>query len=216
MSLKTSASKQTKEEKQLLSLCQLWANLRDIKRQEQGKVQQVSVKKNVKVDDDTSSSIEKAMKLLQQQEEEAKIAGTKKRTPASLRAREGSPPSKRARPTLPSPAISTPSPSRHEPPPPYRGGQGQGRPGGNCQIFVGDLNPHLPPEEHQRLLGDCFSKYGTILSLRILTGKNCGFIFFENQADAEAAIDGMNRQPLGGSTIRVSWGKERFGGNRRF
>lgn len=38
-------------------------------------------------------------------------------------------------------------------------------------------------------------------------GKHCGFVQFVRKADAEKAIEKMQGFPIGGSRIRLSWGR---------
>jgi RNA recognition motif-containing protein len=38
-------------------------------------------------------------------------------------------------------------------------------------------------------------------------GKHCGFVQFVRKADAEMAIEKMQGFPIGGSRIRLSWGR---------
>ena len=38
-------------------------------------------------------------------------------------------------------------------------------------------------------------------------GKHCGFVQFVRKADAERAIEKMQGFPIGGSRIRLSWGR---------
>ena len=234
--------KYTNEEKGMVVLCELLGSLQELKKQDQ---LQVRNKRNPK----DEASIEKAKKLLEsaQMKEgtgDPTSSGERKRPSASLRKPQEGPVQKKPRsssavtgpPPLP---LSTVTPSTGLGIPPAGGGdfrrsdnhlesrernQGGGG-GGNCQIFVGDLNQMHPPEEHRRQMEATFSKYGEILSIRILWGKNCGFIIFRTQQQAENAIYGMNRQMLGGVPVRVSWGKERSpfdrderrgGGGRRF
>jgi RNA recognition motif-containing protein len=38
-------------------------------------------------------------------------------------------------------------------------------------------------------------------------GKHCGFVQFVRKGDAEKAIEKMQGFPIGGSRIRLSWGR---------
>ena len=38
-------------------------------------------------------------------------------------------------------------------------------------------------------------------------GKHCGFVQFVRKVDAEKAIEKMQGFPIGGSRIRLSWGR---------
>lgn len=43
--------------------------------------------------------------------------------------------------------------------------------------------------------------------MKVLVGKNCGFVQFVRKADAERAIEKMQGFHVGGSRIRLSWGR---------
>jgi RNA recognition motif-containing protein len=89
----------------------------------------------------------------------------------------------------------------------------------NTTVFVGGLSPLISEET----LRTFFSPFGDIhyvcslplLIAEILTpskvkvpvGKHCGFVQFVRKADAERAIEKMQGFPIGGSRIRLSWGR---------
>lgn len=43
--------------------------------------------------------------------------------------------------------------------------------------------------------------------VKVPAGKHCGFVQFVHKADAEKAIEKMQGFPIGGSRIRLSWGR---------
>ncbi|CAI4060230.1 hypothetical protein SUVZ_04G4210 [Saccharomyces uvarum] len=73
----------------------------------------------------------------------------------------------------------------------------------NTTVFVGGLVPKTT-EFHLRSL---FKPFGPILNVRIPNGKNCGFVKFEQRLDAEASMQGLQGFIVGGSPIRLSWGR---------
>ncbi len=98
-------------------------------------------------------------------------------------------------------------------------------------IYVGNMSYKTTEEE----LNDCFAAYGTVTSARVAmdreTGRPRGFGFVEMAVDAEAnaAIEGLNGADLGGRKLVVNEARPRedrprtgggsrggFGGGRRF
>lgn len=200
--MNTKSKKLTQEESQLVDLLDLYGQLQDLKKQDQIRM---------KTKRSEESTFEKAKKLLEKAKieippEESPTAGTK-RPSASLR-QDVALRNEQKKPRL---TISPATPAQ-----PSESSFGQSiqtkhqeRSGGSSQIFVGDLNENLSPEEHRRLIEEHFSKFGKILSIRLLHGRNYGFVIFDSSSQAEEAILKMNRQTLGGFPIRVSWAKER-------
>jgi RNA recognition motif-containing protein len=47
--------------------------------------------------------------------------------------------------------------------------------------------------------------------VKVPAGKNCGFVQFIRKPDAERAIEKMQGFPIGGSRIRLSWGRSQCG-----
>lgn len=43
--------------------------------------------------------------------------------------------------------------------------------------------------------------------MKVPVGKHCGFVQFVRKVDAEKAIEKMQGFPIGGSRIRLSWGR---------
>ncbi|KAJ7731712.1 hypothetical protein B0H14DRAFT_2409392 [Mycena olivaceomarginata] len=73
----------------------------------------------------------------------------------------------------------------------------------NTTVFVGGLSP-LVGEETLRTF---FVPFGEIHYVKVPVGKHCGFVQFVRKADAERAIEKMQGFPVGGSQIRLSWGR---------
>ncbi|KZV95013.1 RNA-binding domain-containing protein [Exidia glandulosa HHB12029] len=76
----------------------------------------------------------------------------------------------------------------------------------NTTVFVGGLSP-LVPEETLRTF---FAPFGEIHYVKVPVGKHCGFVQFVHKADAERAIEKMQGFPIGGSKIRLSWGRSQY------
>jgi RNA recognition motif-containing protein len=78
-------------------------------------------------------------------------------------------------------------------------------------IYVGNLAFALTEDD----LRQAFENYGTVASVTIITdkftGKPRGFAFVEmpDNSEAQAAIDGLNGQDLGGRALRVNEAKPR-------
>ncbi|KAJ7841993.1 hypothetical protein B0H14DRAFT_2586553 [Mycena olivaceomarginata] len=75
----------------------------------------------------------------------------------------------------------------------------------NTTVFVGGLSP-LVGEDTLRTF---FVPFGEIHYVKVLVGKHCGFVQFVRKADAERAIEKMQGFPVGGSRIRLSWGRNK-------
>lgn len=74
----------------------------------------------------------------------------------------------------------------------------------NTTVFIGGLAPGIL----EPTLAQVFQPFGKILHVKIPQGKGCGFIRFERREDAENAISGMQGFQIGGSRIRLSWGRQ--------
>ncbi|KAJ2665501.1 hypothetical protein IW148_001622 [Coemansia sp. RSA 1199] len=73
----------------------------------------------------------------------------------------------------------------------------------NTTVFVGGLmNPVGEDELH-----DFFSVYGEVGYCKIPLNRGCGFVTFAKRANAEAAMRALNGHVLGGSRVRLSWGR---------
>ena len=74
------------------------------------------------------------------------------------------------------------------------------------KLYVGNL-PFTYTEQE---LSDLFSEYGTVSSAKLITDRETGrsrgfgFVEFENDAEAEAAIEGANGKDLGGRPLVVN------------
>lgn len=73
----------------------------------------------------------------------------------------------------------------------------------NTTVFVGGLANGL----YEDALAALFEPFGTIKSIKVPQGKGCGFVRFANRIDAERAIEGMQGFVIGGSRVRLSWGR---------
>ncbi|KAG2300935.1 hypothetical protein Bca52824_037407 [Brassica carinata] len=73
----------------------------------------------------------------------------------------------------------------------------------NTTVFVGGLDPTIT-DDH---LKNVFSQYGEIVHVKIPAGKRCGFVQFTEKSCAEEAIRTLNGMQLGGTTVRLSWGR---------
>ncbi|KAJ7922266.1 hypothetical protein B0H13DRAFT_1707790 [Mycena leptocephala] len=76
----------------------------------------------------------------------------------------------------------------------------------NTTVFVGGLSP-LVGEETLRTF---FVPFGEIHYVKVPVGKHCGFVQFVKKADANRAIEKMQGFPVGGSRIRLSWGRSQY------
>ncbi|CAI9088424.1 OLC1v1022741C1 [Oldenlandia corymbosa var. corymbosa] len=83
-----------------------------------------------------------------------------------------------------------------------QGNQGESDPN-NTTIFVGGLDASVT-DEHLRSV---FGQYGELVHVKIPAGKRCGFVQFTNRLNAEQALAALNGTPLGGQSIRLSWGR---------
>ncbi|EIE18010.1 hypothetical protein COCSUDRAFT_31894 [Coccomyxa subellipsoidea C-169] len=97
----------------------------------------------------------------------------------------------------PAPVASQPHPSDYDP--------------NNTTLFIGGLSSGVS-EDDLRVL---FGRFGDIVYTKIPPGKGCGFVQFVQRPAAESAMAQMQArcspslfgQILGGSTIRISWGR---------
>ncbi|TDL29957.1 RNA-binding domain-containing protein [Rickenella mellea] len=76
----------------------------------------------------------------------------------------------------------------------------------NTTVFVGGLSPLISEET----LRTFFAPFGDIHYVKVPVGKHCGFVQFVRKADAERAIERMQGFPIGGSRIRLSWGRSQY------
>ncbi|XP_042390709.1 RNA-binding protein L-like isoform X2 [Zingiber officinale] len=73
----------------------------------------------------------------------------------------------------------------------------------NTTIFVGGLDPNVTDD----ILRQAFGLYGELVYVKIPVGKRCGFVQFANRANAEEALRQLNGTPVGGQSVRLSWGR---------
>ncbi|KAE9339433.1 hypothetical protein PR003_g11017 [Phytophthora rubi] len=89
---------------------------------------------------------------------------------------------------------------------------GQGPPG--CNLFVF----HIPNDMTNQDLFNYFATFGNVISARIMVEKETGrsrgfgFVSYDNDASAEAAITGMNGFQVGRKRLKVQHKKEKSGG----
>jgi cold-inducible RNA-binding protein len=74
------------------------------------------------------------------------------------------------------------------------------------KLFVGGL-PYTTTDEE---LNELFAAHGTVLSAKVIMdrdsgrSKGFGFVEYENDAEAKAAVDALNNTDLGGRKIVVN------------
>ena len=73
----------------------------------------------------------------------------------------------------------------------------------NTTLFIGGLSGGVT-EEQLRVV---FAAYGDIVYVKVPPGKGCGFVQFVQRTAAEGAMNHMQGQLLGSSSIRISWGR---------
>lgn len=73
----------------------------------------------------------------------------------------------------------------------------------NTTVFVGGLAKGLNEDTLMAL----FEAFGPIVDIKVPPGKGCGFVNFIERQDAENAIEGLHGFIIGGSRIRLSWGR---------
>ncbi|KAK7696135.1 hypothetical protein QCA50_000783 [Cerrena zonata] len=76
----------------------------------------------------------------------------------------------------------------------------------NTTVFVGGLSPLISEDT----LRTFFVPFGDIHYVKVPVGKHCGFVQFVRKPDAERAIEKMQGFPIGGSRIRLSWGRSQY------
>ena len=82
------------------------------------------------------------------------------------------------------------------------------------KLFVGGLDWNT----NDQSLAQAFSEFGTVSEAKVImdreTGRSRGFGFvtFQDNAEAQAAIQGMDGQNIDGRTVRVNEAQEKTGG----
>ncbi len=85
------------------------------------------------------------------------------------------------------------------------------------KLYVGNLSFQSGEDD----VREAFSQFGTVESVAMImdrdTGRPRGFAFVEmsTEAEAQAAVQGMDRRELGGRSLKVNIAKPREGGERR-
>lgn len=85
----------------------------------------------------------------------------------------------------------------------------------NTTVFVGGLANGIQDDT----LATLFEPFGEIMNIKVPQGKGCGFVKFIDRESAESAIQNMQGFVIGGSRIRLSWGRsnnQRQNQNRGF
>ncbi|KAK3124270.1 hypothetical protein QOZ80_7BG0584180 [Eleusine coracana subsp. coracana] len=75
----------------------------------------------------------------------------------------------------------------------------------NSRLFVSSLGESVTSEDLKQAFAPC----GEIVNVKVLEGKNSGFVTYSNRASAEEAIRMLNESQLGGSTIKVLFARPR-------
>ncbi|KAJ2800348.1 hypothetical protein H4R20_004095, partial [Coemansia guatemalensis] len=73
----------------------------------------------------------------------------------------------------------------------------------NTTVFVGGLMHPVAEDE----LHAFFAVYGEVVYCKIPPNRGCGFVTFGKRAHAETAMRALNGHTLGGSRVRLSWGR---------
>jgi len=74
---------------------------------------------------------------------------------------------------------------------------------GNATVYIGGINPNTSEDDMRK----AFSKYGTILEIRIFKQQGYSFVRFDSKESATNAICNMNGAEVNGATVRCSWGR---------
>ncbi|XP_037477281.1 polyadenylate-binding protein RBP45-like isoform X1 [Triticum dicoccoides] len=72
----------------------------------------------------------------------------------------------------------------------------------NSRLFVGQLDSCVTDED----LDKAFSPYGE-LTVKVIEGKNCGFVTYSSRASAVEAMTILNGSQLGDNIITVNWAR---------
>lgn len=75
-----------------------------------------------------------------------------------------------------------------------------------CTLWVGGFADHVTEMD----LREKFSAFGTVVSVKVVPGKGCGFVTYLTRAAAEAAADKFFSGVLvRGCMLRIAWGKKK-------
>ena len=86
------------------------------------------------------------------------------------------------------------------------------------KLFVGNLNWETKDEE----LRSAFEPFGEIVEAKVISDRHTGrsrgfgFVTFEQEDDAQKAIEELDGQELGGRTLRVNEAQDKKRDNNRF
>jgi RNA recognition motif-containing protein len=81
-------------------------------------------------------------------------------------------------------------------------------------IYVGNL----PFDADEQMVIDAFSEHGSVARFKMITDRETGrprgfgFITMDDPAQAEAAINAMDGQEIGGRAVRVNAAQQKSGG----
>ena len=81
-------------------------------------------------------------------------------------------------------------------------------------IYVGNL----PFDADEQMVIDAFSEHGSVSRFKMITDRETGrprgfgFITMDDPAQAEAAINAMDGQDIGGRAVRVNAAQQKSGG----
>ncbi len=84
------------------------------------------------------------------------------------------------------------------------------------KLYVGNL-PFTTTEEDLR---EMFEQHGSTVSVRVITDRETGrsrgfgFVEFEEEGNAQKALDALNGMDMGGRSLRVNEAQDRQGGGR--
>lgn len=84
------------------------------------------------------------------------------------------------------------------------GGFGAQRERPSRNLWVGNLSAQVVETD----LHHAFERFGTIERVKTIQNKNCAFVMFSNQEEADRAMAEMNGQEFGGSFLKINYGRE--------
>jgi RNA recognition motif-containing protein len=73
----------------------------------------------------------------------------------------------------------------------------------NTTIFVGNLDPSVEEDTLRTL----FTPFGSLVNVKIPSGKGCGFVQFVHRSCAENALATLHGSYVGNQRVRLSWGR---------
>lgn len=71
------------------------------------------------------------------------------------------------------------------------------------KLFVGGIDYQMATNELEEL----FSKFGSVIEVKIIEGKGFGFVTMSSQEEAEKAKEGLNGYQIEGRRLRVEEAK---------